>query len=100
MPGPRPSSCPLNEMRSLVPTSGEVKRLGSQALLDDSLAKQVKEIADRYKFFHWFLEFPEVFAAGGFDVILGNPPWERIKLQEIPFFSYMSQSRLKLNQQR
>ena len=78
---------PLNEMHSLVPTSGEVKRLGSQALLDDPMAKLVKEIADRYKFFHWFLEFPEVFAAGGFDVILGNPPWERIKLQEKEFFA-------------
>ena len=77
---------PLDEMHSLVPTSGEVKRLGRQALLDDPLVKKIEEIADRYKFFHWFLEFPEVFAAGGFDVILGNPPWERIKLQEKEFF--------------
>jgi hypothetical protein len=28
-----------------------------------------------HRFFHWFLEFPEVFAAGGFDCILGNPPY-------------------------
>jgi hypothetical protein len=34
------------------------------------------------RFFHWRLEFPEVFSKGGFDVVLGNPPWERIKLQE------------------
>lgn len=27
------------------------------------------------RWFHWFLEFPEVFAQGGFDVILGNPPF-------------------------
>jgi hypothetical protein len=33
-------------------------------------------------FFHWRLEFPEVFDKGGFDVVLGNPPWDRIKLQE------------------
>lgn len=32
--------------------------------------------------FHWPLEFPDVFAAGGFDVVLGNPPWERIKVPE------------------
>jgi len=38
-------------------------------------------------FFHWPLEFPEVFAAGGFDVVLSNPPWERIKLQEQEFFA-------------
>ncbi len=34
------------------------------------------------RFFHWQLEFPTVFERGGFDVIVGNPPWERIKLQE------------------
>lgn len=39
-------------------------------------------LAGQLRFFHWFLEFPEVFANGGFDVVLGNPPWERIKLQE------------------
>jgi len=33
-------------------------------------------------FFHWRLEFPDVFDKGGFDVVLGNPPWDRIKLQE------------------
>jgi hypothetical protein len=33
------------------------------------------------------LEFPEVFAAGGFDVLLSNPPWERVKLQEQEFFA-------------
>ncbi len=42
------------------------------------------------KFFHWFLEFPDVFAKGGFDCILGNPPWERIKLQEKEFFASRS----------
>ena len=32
-------------------------------------------IAGEKRFFHWFLEFPEVFAQGGFDCILGNPPY-------------------------
>ena len=32
-------------------------------------------IAGKKRFFHWFLEFPEVFAEGGFDCILGNPPF-------------------------
>ena len=32
-------------------------------------------IAMERKFFHWFLEFPEVFNEGGFDCILGNPPF-------------------------
>lgn len=32
-------------------------------------------VAAEKKFFHWFLEFPEVFHKGGFDCILGNPPY-------------------------
>jgi hypothetical protein len=44
-------------------------------------------LASEQHFFHWPLEFPEVFEQGGFDVILGNPPWERIKLQEEEFFA-------------
>lgn len=38
------------------------------------------------KFFHWPLEFPDVFEQGGFDVILGNPPWEKIQPEEKAFF--------------
>jgi hypothetical protein len=45
--------------------------------------------------FHWELEFPDIFfdehghpkAAAGFDAVVGNPPWERIKLQENEFFA-------------
>lgn len=37
--------------------------------------------------FHWPLEFPAIIARGGFDVVVGNPPWERIKLQEQEFFA-------------
>lgn len=43
-------------------------------------------LAVTHKFFHWPLEFPDVYEQGGFDVMLGNPPWERIKLQEKEFF--------------
>lgn len=32
-------------------------------------------IAQRKRFFHWFLEFPVVLPDGGFDCILGNPPY-------------------------
>lgn len=31
--------------------------------------------ANRKRFFHWFLEFPEIIEQGGFDCILGNPPY-------------------------
>lgn len=52
--------------------------------------KTVEELADQYRFFHWHLQFPQVFAKGGFDVVLGNPPWEKIKLLEQEFFASRS----------
>jgi hypothetical protein len=55
--------------------------------VDARLAGQAAALAQAHAFFHWPLEFPEVFAAGGFDVILSNPPWERVKLQEQEFFA-------------
>jgi hypothetical protein len=49
----------------------------------------VDRIAKAYRFLHWHLAFPEVFSrdGAGFDVVLGNPPWERIKLQEAEWFA-------------
>ncbi|MCC6428186.1 MAG: N-6 DNA methylase [Phycisphaerales bacterium] len=35
----------------------------------------------------WKAKFPTVFAAGGFDCVIGNPPWERVKVQEREFFA-------------
>ncbi|MEY9858509.1 methylase of polypeptide subunit release factors [Catenulispora sp. GAS73] len=61
---------------------------------------EVVRLSEEYKFFHWHLEFPEIFEvsgssevdpqtgwSGGFSCVLGNPPWERIKLQEQEFFA-------------
>lgn len=51
----------------------------------------IRELAERlgeeYSFFHWPVEFPEVFAKGGFDCVVGNPPWDRVKIQEKEFFA-------------
>ncbi|NVO59131.1 class I SAM-dependent DNA methyltransferase [Photobacterium damselae] len=45
--------------------------------------RKVDELAARYKFFHWELEFADIFADnGGFDLILGNPPWLKVEWQE------------------
>ena len=45
-------------------------------------------LSKQYKFFHWKIEFPEIFQRGtGFDCVLGNPPWDRVKLQEKEFFA-------------
>jgi hypothetical protein len=38
--------------------------------------------------FHWPLEFPEAFAGGGgFDAVVGNPPWEEITVEELAFYA-------------
>jgi hypothetical protein len=51
------------------------------------LVETTRKIAEQYAVFHWELAFPQVFGRGGFDVVLGNPPWERVKLQEQEFFA-------------
>lgn len=43
--------------------------------------------ARRARPFHWILEFPDIFSRGGFDVVIGNPPWEVSQLSEIEYFS-------------
>ncbi len=59
----------------------------------------VDALAAKHRLFHWHLEFPEIFQVpeepastpagwtGGFSATLGNPPWERVKLQEQEFFA-------------
>ena len=43
----------------------------------------VNQIAEQQHFFHWELEFADIFANnGGFDLILGNPPWLKVYWQE------------------
>lgn len=54
---------------------------------EPGLVAEVERSAADYHFFHWHLRFPQVFGRGGFDVVLGNPPWERVKLQEQEFFA-------------
>ena len=47
----------------------------------------MEELVEQYRFFHWELQFPQVFSQGGFDVVVSNPPWERVKLDEREFFA-------------
>ena len=52
----------------------------------------LEPLADARRMFHWELAFPNVFDrgtphAGGFDAVIGNPPWERVKMQEVEWFA-------------
>jgi hypothetical protein len=73
----------------LAPTQQELRRLRAEQPLDAELTRRVQEIAAKQNFFHWAFEFPSVFNRNspGFDVILGNPPWEAEELIEKEFFS-------------
>ncbi len=57
--------------------------------------RQAAAIARREGFLHWEAAFPGVWREwrnvrpeGGFDAVIGNPPWDRIKLQEVEWFAY------------
>ena len=46
------------------------------------------------RFFNWQVAFPGVWAEwesaglnGGFDAVIGNPPWDRMKLQQVEWFA-------------
>jgi len=57
--------------------------------LSDEARAQVAALRWEYSFFHWELEFPDVFArpGAGFDAIVGNPPWETLQPEPKEFFS-------------
>lgn len=54
---------------------------------EKSIMERVAQLRDKYHFFHWELEFPEVFERGGFDAAVGNPPWDIVKPNSDEFFS-------------
>ena len=64
----------------VAPTQGVLEDAAGGSRIDPEIAGRVAELAKTYSFFHWHLEFPDVFdpdGNGGFDCVLGNPPWVR-----------------------
>ena len=78
---------PGRSLEIAAPTHGQLRRLRSGSQPQTGLLQQVQRLSQAQGFFHWPLEFAEVIAEGGFDCVLGKPPWERIKLQEEEFFA-------------
>lgn len=56
--------------------------------LSSRFKSEVERMAMEQRFFHWCVEFPEVFAANrGFDVMCGNPPWDKLQMEEEKWFA-------------
>jgi hypothetical protein len=81
------TNVPLEPAVTLVPTTDHVWRALASQQIYGPLAGIARQAAEYSRMFHWPLEFPDVMANGGFDVVVSNPPWERIKLQEREFFA-------------
>ncbi|MCB2156071.1 hypothetical protein KQI84_14430 [bacterium] len=91
LPGPRDYPEP--------PTHDLIQRCAQYAepwkLLSDAQRDMLDRLAGQFRFIQWHVLFADVFrtaaegekAQGGFDCMLGNPPWERVKLQEKEFFA-------------
>ena len=61
-------------------TDGTVRAINEGRDIDSGVLAAISDLAEQYKFLHLHLAFPDVFArSGGFDAILGNPPWDQIQ---------------------
>ena len=70
-----------------VPTNEDLRRARDGLKMRPRVAETARELAERHGFFHWHLAFPEVFAEAGFDVLLGNPPWDQLQFDAREFFA-------------
>lgn len=89
------------------PTTDELRAIQAAIWSNDGLAAGLqaqREIAraaaQDVRFFHWELEFPEVFESGGFHAIVGNPPWEMLNAETREFFVNLDPSFTSLSKQR
>ena len=53
-----------------------------------ALVRHAQKLSNEYGFLHWPLAFPQVFSreSPGFDVVVGNPPWEQVRVEELSFY--------------
>lgn len=64
-----------NENEKLIATDAIYRDFLRGMPLQGQIPAKAQAISVEKTFFHWFLEFPDVFAKGGFDCVLGNPPF-------------------------
>ena len=82
---------PLPYTRTVYQALEEIKYLdnpsGKFVPLPDGFKEEVEKVSLEHRFFHWCVEFPEVFASnGGFDVMCGNPPWDKLQMEDERWF--------------
>ena len=72
----------------------EVSDDSELAVRFSSLLDRARELESKERFLNWQIAFPGVWSKwqdrelqGGFDAVIGNPPWERLKLQRVEYFS-------------
>lgn len=72
-----------------VPTTASVilELLGENSQTHQQKRALATQACQKGYVLHWPLAFPQVFAQGGFDCVLGNPPWEHVELKEEEFFT-------------
>nr|WP_255579040.1 N-6 DNA methylase [Deinococcus sp. RIT780] len=77
----------LEDPSAPIITTGTLQDLDRNPDSLPNVTALVGELAEQYRFFHWHVEFPDVYAQGGFDCVLGNPPWEQVQLDPQEFFA-------------
>ncbi|ASR08866.1 type II DNA modification enzyme [Rhizobium leguminosarum bv. viciae] len=83
----RKSAMTTSKELDLVPTTLDVRTALAGGQGNPELTATAANLAGSSFAFHWPLEFADIMAAGGFDVVIGNPPWERVKLEQQEFFA-------------
>lgn len=83
---PKVGGAPAGASARTVPTTEELWMTLNQGKMRQAMVEAPKA-ARNARALHWPLEFPDVMQRGGFDMVLGNPPWEVMQVSDREFFS-------------
>jgi hypothetical protein len=83
---PKTGGAPTDPSKRSVPTTQELWLALNQGKIRPAM-EAAPAASRRARAFHWPLEFPDVMQRGGFDVVLGNPPWDQIEIDPETFFT-------------
>lgn len=84
-------SAKTQETEALVPTCKDLDLLLTTPELfaesNGDMLEHAKKVCEENHVLHWPFAFMEVMSQGGFDCVLGNPPWEKFKVEDVKFFA-------------